>query len=299
MCQGLPGSGKTTWAQNRVAEQQYADIGPAVRVNKDDIRRELERIGWTWSRENESQVIIVRDSRITSAFQAGATTVISDDTNFGRRHKVELQNLARCAGAMFKVHKFDTPVDECIRRDALRTGKARVGAAVIQKMAAQYGLATAQEAPGAPIPVVADPLLPPAVICDLDGTLSLFKAKGHRGPYDASRCAEDECNEAVRMLLHTYQQQGVNTLYVSGREDTYRPHTMTFLSHNNCPVVNTRLWMRQRGDKRNDALVKSDIFDAHIRGKFNIQLVLDDRDRVVKFWRSIGLQCWQVAEGNF
>jgi len=26
---------------------------------------------------------------------------------------------------------------------------------------------------------------------------------------------------------------------------------------------------------------------------------VDDRDKVVKMWRSLGLNTWQVAEGNF
>ena len=31
----------------------------------------------------------------------------------------------------------------------------------------------------------------------------------------------------------------------------------------------------------------------------DIFLVVDDRDRVVKLWRSLGLTTFQVAEGNF
>jgi hypothetical protein len=30
-----------------------------------------------------------------------------------------------------------------------------------------------------------------------------------------------------------------------------------------------------------------------------VRLVLDDRNSVVKMWRSLGLECWQVAEGDF
>lgn len=57
--------------------------------------------------------------------------------------------------------------------------------------------------------------------------------------------------------------------------------------------------MRPAGDKRRDDIIKAEIFDQHIRGHHNILLVLDDRDSVVKMWRSMGLTCLQVAEGNF
>ncbi|WP_456064519.1 phosphatase domain-containing protein [Hamadaea tsunoensis] len=53
------------------------------------------------------------------------------------------------------------------------------------------------------------------------------------------------------------------------------------------------------GEFRNDALVKLDLFDKHIRHRYRVEYVLDDRDRVVNAWRSIGLTVFQVAEGSF
>ena len=35
--------------------------------------------------------------------------------------------------------------------------------------------------------------------------------------------------------------------------------------------------MRSAGDKREDSIVKSELFDAHVRDKYNVQFVLDDR----------------------
>ena len=42
-----------------------------------------------------------------------------------------------------------------------------------------------------------------------------------------------------------------------------------------------------------------EIFENDIRPYYNIDYVLDDRNQVVEMWRSIGLTCLQVAEGNF
>ena len=48
-----------------------------------------------------------------------------------------------------------------------------------------------------------------------------------------------------------------------------------------------------------DGVAKGEMFDAHVRGKFNVALVLDDRTSVVAYWRSLGLTVFQVAEGDF
>ena len=57
--------------------------------------------------------------------------------------------------------------------------------------------------------------------------------------------------------------------------------------------------MRKTGDFRKDSIVKKELFDENVRGKYNIEFVLDDRNQVVEMWRSIGLVCLQVADGNF
>jgi hypothetical protein len=57
--------------------------------------------------------------------------------------------------------------------------------------------------------------------------------------------------------------------------------------------------MRPEGDTRNDGIVKNELFERHLAGRFIIDFVLDDRDRVVAMWRAKGLKVLQVAEGNF
>ena len=59
------------------------------------------------------------------------------------------------------------------------------------------------------------------------------------------------------------------------------------------------LWMRAAKDTRGDDVVKAELFDAHIRRRFHVRVVLDDRDRVVALWRRLGLPCWQVDYGDF
>lgn len=290
---GLPGSGKTTWAKAQVeaSAERHMDktVYPVVRVNKDEIRIELGMNRKSYKREQEYAVVDRRDQRIAEALEAGRT-VISDDTNFGKKHEPRLRALAAEYGADFEIKDFtDVPVEVCIERDLLREGDARVGEDVIWGMAEQYlGLQR-------PKPYEGNPSLPPAIICDLDGTLALFK--GLRGPFEYDKAAKDRVNEPVYRIISLFFTNGYNVLYVSGREDWGRFATEDFLRTNNCPPG--PLLMRKSGDYRQDAIIKREIFDAEIRDKYNVKFVLDDRDQVVKMWRELGLTCLQVAEGQF
>jgi hypothetical protein len=47
-----------------------------------------------------------------------------------------------------------------------------------------------------------------------------------------------------------------------------------------------------------DDVLKKDMLDKHVDIN-DVFLVVDDRDRVVKLWRSLGLTTFQVADGDF
>lgn len=293
MCQGLPGSGKSTWA----TDQARRNPGTVV-VTKDDIRQDLEAQGWQWSRENEADVIETRDVLITSAFKVGAHTVISADTNFGRKHKEALANLATSCGAAFEVQRFVVPVDECVRRDAAR--EKSVGVSVIHGMVRQYALDKDSQWYGEPATTTVlkyshQPGLPWAIICDIDGTAA--KMVG-RSPFDESRVSEDLTNVPVLATVKAISAAGYGIVYMSGRHESTREDTERWLQSHGFPGWGA-LYLRSNGDSRHDDIVKGELFDAHVRGRYNILFALDDRQSVVDFWRSIGLTVFQVAPGKF
>lgn len=127
MLQGLPGSGKTTWARQHCAENTWFR-----RVSKDDIRA---MIGGEYSKPNEDTVIAIRD-KIIALLLAETYSVIVDDTNISTRHRVTIQNLCSKYDAEYRVMVFDAPVDVCIERDAQRPNP--VGADVIRRMNEQW-----------------------------------------------------------------------------------------------------------------------------------------------------------------
>jgi predicted kinase len=294
MFKGLPGSGKTTLAKEMVHHSRMSSdyaLDWIGRVNKDEIR---ESLGKEWSREVEREVLEIRDQKISSYLSRGQS-VISDDTNLAPKHEASLRGLARKFKADFEIYDLTkvVPIEVCIKRDSLREGKAKVGEKVIKDMATQF---LGYKEPLDIVPVEHDPTLPWAIICDLDGTLALHE--GLRGPYEHEKAADDRLNLPVRDVL--WAMKGFSEcqiIYLSGREDKYMGQTLAFLRKNACP--DAPLYMRMAGDKRNDTIVKYELFNLFIRGRFNIKFCLDDRDRVVKLWRDMGLPCWQVNYGNF
>lgn len=54
--------------------------------------------------------------------------------------------------------------------------------------------------------------------------------------------------------------------------------------------------MRQSKDFRKDSVIKSEIYEAEIKGKYFVEFVLDDRDQVVDLWRKeLKLPCFLMV----
>ena len=288
---GLPGSGKSTWAEDERALLELQ--GHKVYLScKDEIRKAMAATGWTWSQEGEKDVIKAQNASIKAAFAQGVNVVIVADTNFGK-HKDRLHGLAVYCNADFEVRDFtNVPLATCIERDSKRPEGSRVGAQVITEMYNKY-LAVAE-------PKKYEPNVrkPRAIIVDIDGTIALHTS---RSPYDYSRVGTDALNEPVAELVRAYAGYKAYTIiYLSGRDDSCRQATEDWLSAKHMPTDPPHiLLMRKTGDHRSDYIVKNEIFDQYVRENYWVRFVLDDRNQVVKMWRELGLTCLQVADGNF
>jgi predicted kinase len=285
LIRGLPASGKSTYAK------QLVDENPNVykRINRDDLRMMFDN-GYT-SNGNEKFVKKVRDILIVKALEEGKSVVV-DDTNLSERNfsrisqLVEEFNKQHNDTVTVEVKEFDTPLHECIARDAQR--EKPVGERVIRDMHRQFfddGVRYAQQ----------DGALPKAIICDLDGTLALLNG---RDPFNAAGCENDLLNVPVANTVKNYHALGYKVLLFSGRKQMHQPNTQRWLAQHNIPY--DLLVFRKDEDNRKDAIIKREIFDAHVQGKFYIEFVLDDRNQVVNMWRDeLKLPCYQVYYGDF
>lgn len=287
MLKGLPASGKSTFARELV------DRGKWTRVNKDDLRAMMHNSKHT--KGNEAMVIKIRDEIVIQALNKGHSVII-DDTNLNPIHEQRMYEIAKMYKKCEVVIKvFDTPLEECIERDLKRPNS--VGERVIRRMYNKMHPKPVIDYP------VYDPNLPDAIICDIDGTLAHMV---NRSPYDYSKVSEDLVDETVRdHVREVYYNRNTNTkiIIVSGRDDTCFQATIDWLQINDVPydliLMRDSTRVKEDGGKVADTIIKQEIYDNRIKGKYNIKYVLDDRNQVVQMWRANGLKCFQVQEGDF
>ena len=280
---GLPGSGKSTFAKKLVADN------PNVykRINRDDLRMMFDNGHFT--KGNEKFVKQVRDVLIIKALEEGKHVIV-DDTNLSKTNETRIKQLvlehnkAKNDTVQVELIEIETSLADCIARDALR--EKPVGERRIRDLHRQF-YATA--------PTAQDETLPKAIICDLDGTLALMNG---RNPFDAAKCEEDLLNTPVANVLKNYRALGYKIILFSGRKDEHKTQTINWLAQHD--IAFDMLEMRQTEDNRKDSIVKRELFDAHIRGQYFVEFVLDDRNQVVDLWRNdLGLSCFQVGYGDF
>lgn len=284
---GLPGSGKSTWAKKMVEENDHYK-----RVNKDDLRAMIDAS--KWSKSNEKFIIKVRDYIILEALREGKS-VICDDTNFGP-HGKRFQELVDSINKEFRRNKvilecndsfLSVSVEECIQRDLKRFNS--VGKDVIMRMYNQYI--------ARPIKYIKqDESLPKIYLCDIDGTIA--KMNG-RSPFDWKSVGEDLPNESVISTIKILHSNQRPIIFMSGRDACCRTETENWIK-THVGIESPLLYMRSEGDKRKDSIVKRELYEQHIKDKYYVVAVFDDRDQVVNMWRKeLFLPVFQVDYGDF
>ena len=269
--QGLPGAGKGTKAKELLAE-----YGNAVRLNRDLLRQMLHGDA-PWSGKKERITKDVARAMAQHVLMSDKVGVlIIDDTNLHVGTVESWRSLAQECDAKFEVIRMDTPLDECLRRDALR--EKPVGRHVILGMAMQYGL---QEPPKKGY-----------VLCDIDGTLADIIHRRYflqQEPKDLDgffgAMGLDKLRLDVAEKVHKLRYDGYDIVFVSGRPDNYRAVTEDWLQLHG--FTNTRfplLFMRRAGDRRPDTVVKEEILRTYFPNRSLIYAIFDDRKRLLDMW---------------
>lgn len=147
------------------------------------------------------------------------------------------------------------------------------------------------------------------IVFDLDDTLSDTSHRQHilnqegfasesekwNAFFDA--CDKDAPNKALIDLMQTLAISHHRIEIWTGRSDRVRTKTEAWLAKHVRTNIRYRpiIRMRKEGDYRHDTEVKADWIAEH--GKPD--LVFDDRNTVVKWWREQGVVCCQVKESDF
>ena len=131
-----------------------------------------------------------------------------------------------------------------------------------------------------------------AVIFDVDGTLAI---KGDRSPYDWSKVGIDLPNHPVILMNQKLYSEDLDIIIVSGRDSACRDQTIEWFVKNH--IEYDQLLMREAGNNEKDTVIKKRIYDEHVKDKYNVLCVFDDRPCVVRLWRSMGLFCFDCGNG--
>jgi len=93
-----------------------------------------------------------------------------------------------------------------------------------------------------------------------------------------------------------YDIIGHTILFVSGRGSEYRKETEAWLADR---LLNRQyaLFMRGFQDRRDDTIVKQELYEKYIKPYFNVEAVYDDRPKVVRMWRELGLTVFDCGNG--
>lgn len=296
---GIPSSGKSTWAKSEVAK----DPNNWVRVNNDQLRDMMN--GSVWSQDYEKMITDARNYLIRDALKRGKNLII-DNLNLNKRHFDEACKIAKSMNADIQVFEkvFYIEIEEAMERNAKREGAARVPDEVMKKWYKESGkeqfkfykprveIFTKQNHADRNVePMVQDKSLPRAIICDIDGSICKIV---NRSPYDTARCLDDVPNAHVVELVQLYYKSGFKIIFCSGRDEEFRELTQQWLdAHTD---VGYKLFMRPNNDKRKDVIVKEEIFNNHIKGKYFVAGWFDDRLQIVKWLYETGFPVFRIGD---
>lgn len=298
---GLPASGKSTWAKQMVKDSN----GNLVRINLDDLREMLgvdPAANDKATKELVNTMYKLQDKMILAAVAAGKDVVV-DNTHLAKSNPDRIKKLFD-GDVTFRVQDFtNISADECIVRDWHRAidGNRSVGEKVIRDMAKLLNkpwrlteeYMNSYEYPLTPLEY--DPELPWVVVFDTDGTTALH----NRSPYDYASLYTDTPDENVCTIMRIFHDQAfLTTMGMSGRPDSWQELTEQWY-RDIAEVPYDEFHMRPELDNRNDADVKHEMVEKYIRGKYNVLMWFDDRDRVVRRLRKLGIKVAQVAYGDF
>jgi hypothetical protein len=142
------------------------------------------------------------------------------------------------------------------------------------------------------------------VIFDVDGTLM---DNSHRKAM--VECAKpdwksynyamflDVPHPHVCHLAIMYRTMGHRVIITTGRYESDRGLTTDQLR--DAGVMFDTMLMRPDGENMEDGKLKLGMLKTLRSQGYDPRIAFDDRDRVVRMWREAGLQCFQVAPGDF
>lgn len=285
---GLPGSGKSTWAKAWVNE----DPINRVRLNWDDMRNMMGPY-WIPERENTGILKELREKFLKHMMERN-WDIVCDNMNLNPKEIEFYENIVKEFNEdghpyTIEFKDFFIPVEECIRRDAMRANP--IGEKTIKSLFHKYmplivGSEHRKKIESQPT-YRADK--PDCIIVDMDGTLA-FNLSGRSFFDDIDMIKYDTPLLATVSILRAMKMTGTcNIFIVTGRSEKSREATEVWLTENNIPF--DKVFMREEGDFSHSNDFKQKVYEDNIKNNYNVLFVLDDDTKCMKMYQDQGLIC--------
>ena len=299
LTRGIQGSGKSTFAKQWCHE----DPEHRVRFNNDDIRNML---GDYWVTSREKIVTAIKKDFLVNAMHNGYNIII-DNMNLNPKeikfYSDIISSYNNCDDFKYKYElefkDFWTPVEVCIERDSRR--EHPIGESVIKATWKRYRNFIICEDIKSMLkksPKHVDGGRP-VILVDMDATLCLnTSGRPFYGDGTAEGMLDDVAIEGTCMLVRRMYEK-CKVFIVTGREGTPEiiAATKKWLAKHD--IIVDDLFFRPVKDYSPGADCKKQIYEDNIKGKYNVEFVIDDSTKCVKMWREQGLICLQPNEGKF
>lgn len=313
---GLPGSGKSTWAEKLARESN----GSIVRVNRDDIRTTV--FGEDYHKKApdkncEELVTNIHRELMVGAWKKGKA-VVCDDTNLNPIFTKNLVKLAREHGASVEQEYFNVPVEVCQERNRKRgeAGGRFVPPEVIESMASKaytdgdinrFIIADNGNVYNAPRVSRGQKKFDAwaekrkefdngrsIVIVDVDGTLAMNNSdaekylpqsgkKDFKSFFKAIRDAKPNKN-VVELVNKMSEEDNLNIIVLTGRSDYYADELLHFLD--NSGVKASRVIAKNEKDFRPDNEFKKEVLNNLRENGEIVVHAVDDRPRSIAVLRN-------------
>lgn len=293
ICRGIQGSGKSTFAK------QWAEEDPThrIRFNWDDMRNMMGKY-WVPERENTGIMKTLRASFLEDMMLKGWDIVI-DNMNLNPKDWVFYESLVKAhnekGGTQYEIEYMDffTPIEECIRRDAMRPNP--IGEQVIRATWKRYKhFIICKEIENKFYNMrTYDANKQDCIIADIDSTLcvNLTGRSFYTDNWKEKLIYDTPLTGPISILRAQKMTGTCDILIVTGRKDEGREQTEEWLKTYNVPY--DRLFMRGQNDYTKGDVFKENILKNIILPKYNVLFALEDDNKCVQMYRRNGLICLQ------
>ena len=275
-------------------------------------------LGVYWVTNREFLVQHIFNAGLNKAMDSGYNIVIDNMSNLNPKHiqhykdMVDLYNGSGDNNIQYelKFKLFNTPVEECIRRDSLR--EIPIGAPVIRQQWRKYRTYIIQQSIQEMLvsQAVQNYNLPHCIIVDMDATLC-FNTNGREfyGEGVNEKLIEDIPNKPIVDIVKFYKtapygsnpykyEPNHKVIIITGRDKSCEQGTIAWLNKYNVPW--DILLMREVGDLRKGYELKKELYLENVQNNYYVDFVLEDSSKVVDMYRKeLGLTVLQPNEGKF